>query len=104
MIGNTELLFILFIVLLLFGGRKLPELARSMGQAVKEFNKATTEPTKYIDEKTKKQNEEREAILEAAKRLGIEVEGRDINDIAQDIVRITAKSQPKSDWQVESST
>jgi sec-independent protein translocase protein TatA len=104
MIGNTELLFILFIVLLLFGGRKLPELARSMGQAVKEFNKATTEPTHYIDEKTKKKNEEREAILEAAKRLGIEVEGRDINDIAQDIVRITAKSEPKPDPSLESST
>jgi sec-independent protein translocase protein TatA len=91
MTGNTELLFLLFIVLLLFGGRKLPELARSMGEAVKEFNKATNEPTKYIDEKTKKENEERQAIIDAAKKLGIEVEGRDINDIAQDIVKATSK-------------
>jgi sec-independent protein translocase protein TatA len=86
-------LFLLFIVLLLFGGRKLPELARSMGQAVKEFNKATREPTKYIDEKTRKEKEEREAIIEAAKKLGIEVEGRDIKDIAQDIVKATNKGQ-----------
>jgi sec-independent protein translocase protein TatA len=91
MTGNTELLFLLFIVLLLFGGRKLPELARSMGEAVKEFNKATNEPTKYVDEKTKKENEERQAIIDAAKKLGIEVEGRDINDIAQDIVKATSK-------------
>ncbi len=91
--GNTELLFILFIVLLLFGGRKLPELARSMGEAVKEFNKATTSPATYIDEKTRKENEEKQAILEAAKKLGIEVEGRDINEIAQDIVKATAKSE-----------
>lgn len=93
MTGNTELLFLLFIVLLLFGGRKLPELARSMGEAVKEFNKATNEPTKYVDEKTRKENEERQAIIEAAKKLGIEVEGRDINDIAQDIVKATTKEQ-----------
>jgi sec-independent protein translocase protein TatA len=93
MTGNTELLFLLFIVLLLFGGRKLPELARSMGEAVREFNKATNAPTKYIDEKTRKENEERQAILDAAKKLGIEVEGRDINEIAQEIVKATSKSE-----------
>ncbi|MCW4048728.1 MAG: twin-arginine translocase TatA/TatE family subunit [Candidatus Bathyarchaeota archaeon] len=91
--GNTELLFILFIVLLLFGGRKLPELARSMGEAVGEFNKATSNPKTYVDEKTRKETEERQAIIEAAKKLGIEVEGRDLNDIAQDIVKATAKTE-----------
>jgi sec-independent protein translocase protein TatA len=90
MLGNTELIFILLIVLLLFGGKKLPELARSMGSAMREFNKATTEPMSYIDEKTKQQSDERQAILEAAKRLGIEVEGRDLNEIAQDIVNKTS--------------
>ena len=93
MTGNTELLFLLFIVLLLFGGRKLPELAKSMGEAVREFNRATNEPTKYVDEKTRKANEEKQAILEAAKKLGIEVEGRDINEIAQEIVKATSKSE-----------
>ena len=93
MMGNTELLFILFIVLLLFGGRKLPELAKSMGEAVREFNRATNNPTAYVDEKTKKENDEKQAIIEAAKKLGIDVEGRDINDIAQDIVKATAKTE-----------
>ena len=95
MISNPEVLFILFIVLLLFGGKKLPELARSMGEAVREFNKATNEPTRIVDEKTRKEDEERKAILEAAKKLGIEVEGRDIKDIAQDIVKATQKTEPE---------
>lgn len=36
-VGPTELLIVLGIVLLLFGSTKLPKLARSMGQAQKEF-------------------------------------------------------------------
>ena len=36
-LGGPELLIVLLVVLLLFGGRKLPELARSMGQAKREF-------------------------------------------------------------------
>lgn len=35
--GGTELLLVLAVVMLLFGAKKLPELARSMGQAGKEF-------------------------------------------------------------------
>jgi sec-independent protein translocase protein TatA len=36
-IGPAELLIVLAIVLLLFGSKKLPEMARGMGQAAKEF-------------------------------------------------------------------
>jgi sec-independent protein translocase protein TatA len=39
-IGGGEWIWIFIIVLLLFGGAKLPALARGMGQAVKEFKKA----------------------------------------------------------------
>jgi sec-independent protein translocase protein TatA len=41
--GGWEWIVILFIVLLLFGGRKLPELTRSVGQSIKEFRKASEE-------------------------------------------------------------
>lgn len=40
MIGTGELLVILCVVLLLFGGKKLPELARSLGQGIREFKDA----------------------------------------------------------------
>jgi sec-independent protein translocase protein TatA len=42
-VGPTEILIILFVVLLLFGSAKLPKLARSMGQASKEFRKGLNE-------------------------------------------------------------
>ena len=41
--GGTELLLILAVVMLLFGAKKLPELARSMGRAGKEFKAGTQE-------------------------------------------------------------
>ena len=43
-LGAPELLIILLIVLLLFGGSKLPKLARSLGQAQKEFKEGSDAP------------------------------------------------------------
>jgi sec-independent protein translocase protein TatA len=40
-IGFTEILLILIVVVLLFGGRKIPELMRGIGQGMKEFKKAS---------------------------------------------------------------
>lgn len=45
-IGNlrpTEIFIIAFVVLLLFGAKRLPEIARSMGKSIREFKKAATE-------------------------------------------------------------
>ena len=40
-LGGGEIILILAIVLILFGAKKLPELARGLGQGIKEFKKAT---------------------------------------------------------------
>jgi sec-independent protein translocase protein TatA len=57
--GGTELLIILGIVVLLFGGKKIPELAKGLGQGIKNFKKsvkddepeevAATEAPKKVD-------------------------------------------------------
>jgi sec-independent protein translocase protein TatA len=49
-LGPTELIIILIIVLVLFGSSRLPKLARSMGQASKEFKKGMDEGEKSADE------------------------------------------------------
>ena len=51
-LGTGELLIILLIVLLVFGGAKLPKLARSLGQAQKEFKDGLTEGASDDDEST----------------------------------------------------
>ena len=40
MIGSGELIVILCVLLLLFGGKKLPEFAKNLGKGIKEFKKA----------------------------------------------------------------
>jgi sec-independent protein translocase protein TatA len=54
-LGPGELVIILLIVLLLFGATRLPRLARSMGQALKEFKKGADEgPQDEADEDVEK--------------------------------------------------
>jgi sec-independent protein translocase protein TatA len=43
-LGAQELIVILLIALVLFGGAKIPELGRSLGQAIREFKKGADEP------------------------------------------------------------
>ncbi|KXK57661.1 MAG: Sec-independent protein secretion pathway component [Chlorobi bacterium OLB7] len=40
-LGSTEIIVIVLIILILFGGKKIPELMRGLGSGVKEFKKAT---------------------------------------------------------------
>lgn len=48
-LGPTELIIILFIILLLFGARKIPDLARGLGRGVREFKDASSEIRKEIN-------------------------------------------------------
>ncbi|MGN0225407.1 MAG: twin-arginine translocase TatA/TatE family subunit [Prevotella sp.] len=49
-IGTTELMLIAGIALLLFGGKKLPEMMRGLGQGVSEFKKGTRDVVEPINE------------------------------------------------------
>ena len=49
-LGFNEILIILVIVLLLFGGRKIPELMRGLGKGIREFNDAKSNVRKEIEE------------------------------------------------------
>ena len=45
MIGATEIILICAVILLIFGGKKLPELMKGMGKGVKSFKEGMNEPT-----------------------------------------------------------
>ncbi|MBR1652428.1 MAG: twin-arginine translocase TatA/TatE family subunit [Alloprevotella sp.] len=64
-IGTTELLLISGVALLLFGGKKLPEMMRGMGKGVQEFKKGMREVTEPLEEaKEELQEDPQEADAE----------------------------------------
>jgi sec-independent protein translocase protein TatA len=46
MFGPTEIILIVLVVVILFGGRKIPELMKGIGQGMREFKKATKDEKK----------------------------------------------------------
>jgi sec-independent protein translocase protein TatA len=57
--GPWQIILIVLVVLLMFGGRKIPELMKGLGQGMKEFKKATTDEEKG-EENPEKENPEKE--------------------------------------------
>ncbi|HTR81020.1 MAG TPA: twin-arginine translocase TatA/TatE family subunit [Bacteroidota bacterium] len=58
-LGAPELLLILFVILILFGAKKIPELAQGLGKGVKEFRKAMKDVQDETDEDASKKTEEK---------------------------------------------
>ena len=60
-LGTTELIVILVILLVLFGGAKLPSLAKGLGQSIKEFKKASKEEDEAKSEASPKTTDDDKA-------------------------------------------
>lgn len=63
-IGTTELMLIAGLALLLFGGKKLPEMMRGMGRGISEFKKGAKEVTEPFEEVKKNVEEAKKDIDE----------------------------------------
>jgi sec-independent protein translocase protein TatA len=57
--GGMEWILIVLVVLLLFGAKKIPDLARGLGQGIREFKKATREGEKELESPEVKKQEPR---------------------------------------------
>ncbi|MDQ2685210.1 MAG: twin-arginine translocase TatA/TatE family subunit [Thermoproteota archaeon] len=84
--GLEWVIIILVIVVIFFGAKKIPELARSMGKATSEFQKARIEAKKTIGnesiDKEKKQNSvDREKLESIAETLGVDYSNKDDKDL-----------------------
>lgn len=72
---------VLLIVVLLFGAAKIPELARSLGSAKREFERGSREHPDAAKEPTGDDAK----VLEAARAMGIPTEGRSVADVKKDV-------------------
>jgi sec-independent protein translocase protein TatA len=62
--GGGEWILIFLAVLLLFGGRKIPELMKGIGKGIREFNEAKEKVKTNLEEGMKKEEEKKEEIEE----------------------------------------
>jgi sec-independent protein translocase protein TatA len=58
-LGTTEIILILLIVVLMFGGRKIPELMRGLGKGIREFNDAKNNVKREIEDGIKEDQNDR---------------------------------------------
>ena len=58
-LGGGEIILILFVILLLFGAKKLPELAKGLGKGISEFKKASTEIKDEVEKAIDKESSEK---------------------------------------------
>jgi len=87
-LGWPELILIIAILILIFGGSRIRDVAKGLGEAVREFKKASSE-----SEKTSKETSENEAIIEAAKKMGINTEGKSIKEILDEMSKKAEKEK-----------
>jgi sec-independent protein translocase protein TatA len=73
--GGSEWILILLVVLLFFGGRKIPDLMRGIGRGVREFNDAKTNVKNEIEAgMTEKDRKEQEAKMHQAQATQMQTE------------------------------
>ena len=73
--GGSEWILILLVVLLFFGGRKIPDLMRGIGRGVREFNDAKTNVKNEIEAgMTEKDKKEQEAKLQQTQATQMQTE------------------------------
>lgn len=73
MIGTTELLLIGGMALLLFGGKKLPEMMRGLGQGVKEFKKGMSEVNQSLEEPAQEDSQAENSQIAEEEKNEIEI-------------------------------
>ncbi len=81
----------ILLVIFLWGPQKLPELARSIGLAKKEFEKAAKEVSSAATTASPTTDTATDPLITAARNLGIGTEGKTKEEIAREIAEKTAK-------------
>ena len=87
MLGTQEIVLVLAILLLVFGPTKLPKIARELGKAWQEFNKASSTALETISSAEKTvTNAAQEPLLDIAKKLNLDTDGKTEKQLGDEIL------------------
>ncbi|MCS6834247.1 MAG: twin-arginine translocase TatA/TatE family subunit [Flammeovirgaceae bacterium] len=68
--GGWEWVIIILVILLLFGAKKIPELARGLGRGIREFKEATKEIQQEVEQGAKEVKKQNDEIAKTIERQG----------------------------------
>lgn len=93
-LGGNEIILIVIAILLLFGGRKIPELARGIGKGIRDFRKATEENdlAKDIKDVASEINDVKKSVTSEVNKVKDDVEN--LNPKKAFTVKETAEKKP----------
>ena len=97
MLGLQEVILILAILLILFGPKRLPEMAKELGRAIQEFKKASASIADTASLALKDEEDEGKMIVKIARNLGINTEGQSTKQLMGEIESKIVKSEENSD-------
>ena len=84
--GGYEWIFIIFVIIIvIFGAKKIPQLARSFGKATSEFEKARIESKNELEKIKNEDRLSREKLESIADTLRIDYDGKDDESLKKDI-------------------
>src|SRR3990172_12871289 len=86
--GSEELLIVLVVIVLLFGPKKLPELAKNLGRAMAEFHRAKDELMREVEVRPEAKPLSG-GVKEIAKNLGIDTAGKGEEELLREIAERT---------------
>ena len=84
-IGPTEILLLILIALILFGPKKLPELARAAGEAVRIFREESQKLTSEEPE-SRRSSVSDEELKKLAEKLGVSTEGKSRDQLIEEVL------------------
>ena len=93
MLGMQEIVLILVILLVVFGPKKLPEMAKELGKAYQEFKKAGANITDATSTLWKDIENEENSIISIAKNLDLDTEEKSIKQLIQEIEKEIVKDK-----------
>ncbi|QOJ79522.1 twin-arginine translocase TatA/TatE family subunit [Infirmifilum lucidum] len=90
-LGPTEILLLIIIALILFGPKKLPELAKAAGEAVRIFREESQKITSSVEEaaapKTAASTISDEDLKKLAEKLGVKTEGKSREELVEEVIK-----------------
>ncbi len=93
MLGMQEIVLILVIILVVFGPKKLPEMAKELGKAYQEFKKAGANITDATSSLWKDTENEEKSIISIAKNLDLDIGEKSIKQLIQEIEKEIVKDK-----------